>query len=1106
MFEAALKVGVAVVKAACGIWIGNPLAESAATTVTDIVREKVTGAREQRRLERRFAEIEESIAERMLGYLDHEFRGLAENEREAAVLAVADTFERAGLTDRTLFEQDLDPLYLERYLRAKVPRATRDLSAVAVALYDRVLPESCAYVMATLTTLPRFQAGAFTELLRRERLVLDHLEELLDRIPREEVRAGRERDAEAAFLTAYRRKAAERWDVLELFGTEAGTRRYPLSTAYLSLRVAGEWREGDLEGLFDREPLFPTGDLRVEQVLARHRRTFLRGPAGSGKTTLLRWVGVRAGQGDFPDPLSSWNGLVPFLVPLREYVGAPLPEPADLVRHTGRHLADQAPEGWATEVLSRGLGVVLVDGVDELPGGEREAARRWLQGLIADFPDCRYVVTTRPGAASETWLETDGFVNAELQPLTDEDVRSFVHHWHEAVRGEVAEEAERALLARYETELTRKVLGRGHLRSIASTPLLCALLCALHRDRHTSLPRDRMEVYEAALTMLLKERDHQRGVPGVDLSRRELVLLLQELARWLIVNGSSDAPIATAHRQIARALASMHHIAEEPEEVFGHLLVRSGLLQSPAVDRVSFLHRTFEEYLAAKAFVEEDSLPLLVRHAHDDQWHEVLVMAAGHASPAQREELVAGLLERADRVKSHRDRMLLAAFACLETSPQLARRLREEVEEKVRSILPPRTKEHVHALTLVGESVLPLLAEAPPKNARQAAKVIDTASLIGGPDSIPIIERALPFRSHGVFLAAQNAWEHNPIPELAEVLLEDTIETYLYAFPIQVEHLDLAIDRAPGIRRHFIRGRGDDTIKALARAPKLSSLVLQAAPGEHWTGIDLAPLRGMDSLYSFSLSLFATTSSLTALKDSPLTDLSLNRPDLIEDIELLGDLTSLETVVFDERLPRAPLGHVLPSHRLTELRFRYHERLDDLSRLTSIPGGVGRLMLVHCPSLRSIEGLTSQEASLTHFSCYGSVDHTLDLTPLKELPLLENLQLSRKHLGTERTIKTLLSLPSVRRLEVTHYRETARLPVWLRDMPNLEIIRVHGEGPVDLTELAGVEGLTIEIAKSERRTVIGAEGVGATSRVVHERLPLLVKKGPQDRWKWKWSY
>ncbi|QRN79706.1 MAG: NACHT domain-containing protein, partial [Nocardiopsis sp. BM-2018] len=442
----------------------------------------------------------------------------------------------------------------------------------------------------------------------------------------------------------------------------------------------------------------PTGDLRVEQALANHRRLFLRGPAGTGKTTLLRWVGVRASRTDFPEAMSAWNGLVPFMIPLRQYVGEKLPEPADFVRHTGRYLADQVPAGWVTGVLAQGRAIVLVDGVDELPQNQREAARRWLRDLIADFPDCRYVVTTRPGAAKESWLEADGFVSAELQPLTDKDVRSFIHHWHEAVRSEIADETERELLTTYEHELARKVTGQRHLRAIATTPLLCALLCALYRDRHTSLPRDRMEVYEAALAMLLKDRDQQRGIEGMELSRKELVLLLQELAKWLIINGSSDAPTATARRQVTRVLASMHRVDDEPEEVFTHLVVRSGLLQCPTEERVSFLHRTFEEYLAAKALVEEDSFPLLINKAHDDQWHEVVVMAAGHATSVQREELVHGLLDRADQVRKHHDRLLLVAFACLETSPQLTQHLREEVEERVRSILPPRTKDHVHAL------------------------------------------------------------------------------------------------------------------------------------------------------------------------------------------------------------------------------------------------------------------------------------------------------------------------------------------------------------------------------------------------------------------------
>ena len=1096
MFEAALKLGVAVVKAACGIWIGNPLAESAATTVADLVQEKVTGSREQRRLKRRFDEIEESVAERVLGYLDHEFRALAENEREAAVLAVADTFDKAGLTDRTLFEQDLDPLYLERYLRAKAPRATRDLSRAAVALYDRVLPESCAYVMATLSALPRFQTGAFTELLRRETLLLGKVEELLDRVPRQEELAGRERDADAAFLTAYRRTAARRWDVLELFGTEAGTRRYPLSTAYLSLRVSGEWRERDL---FDRDSPYPTGDLRVEQVLALHRRTFLRGPAGSGKTTLLRWVGVRAGQGDFPETMSSWTGSVPFLVPLREYVDRELPEPADFVRHTGRHLADQAPAGWATKVMSQGRGIVLLDGVDELPQSRREAARRWLRGLLSDFPDCRYVVTTRPGAASESWLDTEGFTAAELQPLGEGDVRAFIHHWHEAVRGEVTEETEREVLTRHESELTRKVLGQRHLRSIASTPLLCALLCALHRDRHTSLPRDRMEVYEAALAMLLKERDHQRGVPGVDLSRRELVLLLQELARWLVLNGSSDAPITTAKRQIGRLLAAMHHIQEGPEEVFTHLRVRSGLLQCPTVDRVSFLHRTFEEYLAAKALVEEDSLPLLVKHAHDDQWHEVVVMAAGHATPAQREELVTGLLERADQVKKHHDRLLLVAFACLETSHQLAERLHSEVTERVQRILPPRTKEHVHALSLVGEAALPLLAQTPPTNAREAAKSIRAASRIGGPGSYSVIERALPFRGQDVFFAAQEAWERDPSPELAEVLLADTLTTYTYAFPIDAEHLDFVVPHINKVKQLLVRGLTGDSINALSKISGLAALFIRPSTDGEWANLDLEPIREMTSLRSLHCYRLVSFPSIAPLTDSPLEQLSLPRPDLTRDLGLLSELVTLKELGFGYGIPREPLRDLLPVERLSEFSIRNDKKLSDLDYLATAPGSMEKVRLLNFPELKNIEGVVSQSESLSHFFYYGEVNPELDLTPLRELPLLEDLELIDLLATTPASAKVLTSLPSVRRLELIHGRATMRPPMWLRDMPRLRTLLVRGPGSVDLTDLAGATDLTIEVAGFGRRKVIGAEALGPRSRVVHEPPPALLRGSQRKR-------
>lgn len=230
----------------------------------------------------------------------------------------------------------------------------------------------------------------------------------------------------------------------------------------------------------------------------------------------------------------------------------------------------------------------MVDGVDELPEEQRRPARDWLAGLVDAFPNARYVVTSRPGAASSTWLDRQGFDAAEVQPMGWPNVQEFVHNWHAAFRAESGDQDRQAQVSSSEATLLDSLYARRHLRLLATSPLLCALLCALNLDRRAQLPEERMELYAIALDMLLDRRDIERLIPadGPPLSKTSKTLLLEDLAYWLIRNGWSDAPRERVADRLARRLSTMPRAATgDGATVLDAMILRSGLIRERASAR-----------------------------------------------------------------------------------------------------------------------------------------------------------------------------------------------------------------------------------------------------------------------------------------------------------------------------------------------------------------------------------------------------------------------------------------------------------------------------------------------------------------------------------------
>ncbi|MFH9761523.1 NACHT domain-containing protein [Streptomyces anulatus] len=292
--------------------------------------------------------------------------------------------------------------------------------------------------------------------------------------------------------------------------------------------------------------------------------------------------------------------------------------------------------------------------------------------------------------------------------MSRDNIADFVIRWHQAA----------GISDQYAHELLRAVRVKQDLGRLATNPLMCGLICALHQDRHGYLPEGRKEIYDAALSMLLFRRDRERGVykPGsIRIGEAHHIQLIQKLAYWMIRNGRSEMDRADAVNLLAQALPTMPKVAEQgtAEEIYRHLLIRSGLLREPSVQSMDFIHRTFQDYLGAKAAVEGLDFDFLIANAHLDQWEDVIRMAVAHSRLTERTRLLTGIIRR-DNVTAHgMNRLHLLAAACLEHATELDPEVRAEVQQRASALIPPRTADQARALIEVGPVVLDLLPYPP---------------------------------------------------------------------------------------------------------------------------------------------------------------------------------------------------------------------------------------------------------------------------------------------------------------------------------------------------------------------------------------------------------
>ncbi|HVM59852.1 MAG TPA: hypothetical protein VMV72_03215 [Verrucomicrobiae bacterium] len=505
------------------------------------------------------------------------------------------------------------------------------------------------------------------------------------------------------------------------------------------------------------------------------------------------------------------------------------------------------------------------------------------------------------------------------------------------------------------------------------------------RRQFEAIPADRVELYEACCYMLLERRDLERRINLKDypqLKYRQKRALLEDLSYHMLQNAWPMISFQRMQERLAFNLPTIEGLPQEADEtnVRRYFVERSGLMRQPAPDKADFTHRTFQEFLAAQAAVNEGDVGVLLKNATDDQWREVIILAAGLANKKEREELISGLLARGESEPMHQHQLHMLAVATLETSVELSPAVKAKLTERLSQLVPPRNMSEAKALASAGELAVPYLAIEPGGHSYTAATCIRALSLIGGDAALSALATYAGDYRKTVLLALLKAKEYFDKGDFRSQVLS-RIKDLSLDWPTVIQ----VVQDVAWLTE--LRTWADDYEVDCSCLSHLNDLAKLSITSTRLTPKNLGCLGPLNHFVDLSLEVNDARLDLSQLRKlKHLRKLTVSA--IGADLEAIKQLTNLrELNVFDMMLTYdlAPLAEL---RELTALYIRGLALVSDLSPLGQLTG----LRQLHIESLacKADYSPLASLTSMTHLTIWCH-DQPLDLRPLAGLTNLKHL-------------------------------------------------------------------------------------------------------------------
>lgn len=384
----------------------------------------------------------------------------------------------------------------------------------------------------------------------------------------------------------------------------------------------------------------------IDIILAQKRKTIILGDPGSGKSTLLRYIilDILSEKPVLVNISKKWGELLPIWLPFA-FITKNLSKNenyslSDLLKLWFESIDKGNLFSLVADALHDERLLLLIDGVDEWTN--QSAAEQAISKIEiqTELSNAVVLYSGRPygyKALEESLLDIQELY---LAPFSKQQQKKCIKSWYE--RWSENLDISDPDLPEIETNSFLQELDKSaEFATLAENPLLLNILITL-RLNESALPKNRIKALEEITDYLIskhpKKRKTSASIIDDDDFEFQLSDVFLELAYYIQTDGLDNVIEKNdAYKVIERFLI----------EEMGYNIAKSRMLSRKILDidansigiileksnrELSFVHRQFQEFLAAKYLLESEkeiTLKVLQERAKEISWHQTLYLFFG---------------------------------------------------------------------------------------------------------------------------------------------------------------------------------------------------------------------------------------------------------------------------------------------------------------------------------------------------------------------------------------------------------------------------------------------------------------------------------------------